>query len=276
VSHAESVANARAKALNDDREHGVIMTEHDSRAMSSREQAASDIADWDRVADAYATAIGGPDDRIYAMLREGLWSSLGPDVSGLDILDLGCGHGWLSALLASQGARARGIDGSAALLAHARRIAPTVEFVRCDLVADVLPRDREYDRIVAHMVLMDLPAVDPVFSYVSRVLRPDGRFTFTLPHPCFFNYKTRVDPATGELYCGVNDYLTSAEWWIDSYGGHRHYHRSLTFYVSALHEHGLAVTRMLEPPQLSRKPENPDFYRAIPKFLMLEAQRHEP
>lgn len=209
------------------------------------------------------------------MLRDSLWSSLGPNVSGLDILDLGCGHGWLSALLSAKGAHVRGIDGSKALLAHARRTAPTVDFACYDLVSDALPVDREYDRVVAHMVLMDLPDIDPVLSYVHRVLRTSGRFAFTMPHPCFFNYKTRADPATGELYCGVTDYLTAAECWIDSYGGHRHYHRSLSYYVSALQRHGLAITMMVEPPQQSRNPDHAAFYRNIPKFVMIEAQHRE-
>jgi SAM-dependent methyltransferase len=252
-----------------------MTNEQGSAAVSNGQLAAIDIADWDRVADAYVASIGGPEDRIYTMLRDSLWSSLGSDVVGLDILDLGCGHGWLSALLAAKGARVRGIDGSMALLAHARRIAPTVEFARYDLVSDALPVDKEYDRIVAHMVLMDLAEIDPVLSYVHRVLRTDGRFAFTMPHPCFFNYKTRTDASTGELYCGVTDYLTSAEWWIETYGGHRHYHRSLSYYVSALYRHGLAVTMMIEPPQQSRDPDTAAFYQNIPKFLMIEAQHHE-
>jgi hypothetical protein len=95
-----------------------------------------------------------------------------------------------------------------------------------------------------------------------------------MPHPCFFNYKTRVDPATGQPYCGVANYLAPAEWWVESYGGHRHYHRSLTFYVDALRRHALAVTRLYEPPQVSRDPDpvRVAFYREIPKFLLLEAR----
>jgi SAM-dependent methyltransferase len=239
---------------------------------------AADLAAWDRAADRYAASVGGPDDRIYVMLREALWESIGADLRGLDVLDLGCGHGWLSALLAHAGARVRGIDGSEALLAYARRLVPEAEFARYDLVVDALPTDRRFDRIVAHLVLMDLPDVEGTLEFVRRVLKPGGGFVFTIPHPCFFNYKTRVDPETGELYCGVADYLAPAEWWIESYGGHRHYHRSLTCYVDALRRHGLAVTRLYEPSQISRDPEpaRAAFYRGVPKFLLIEARRCDP
>ena len=124
--------------------HGLMPSEQESAAVSNGQLAATDIADWDRVADVYAASIGGPEDRIYAMLRDGLWSSLGPDVSGLDILDLGCGHGWLSALLAAKGARVRGIDGSMAYrgsrtpLLHVRYILAAASFLLlatgCDAV----------------------------------------------------------------------------------------------------------------------------------------------
>src|SRR5690242_13464830 len=93
-------------------------------SMSGKTEAPSavDIAHWDEVAERYASSIGGPNDRIYAMLREAIWKSLGPGLSGLDVLDVGCGHGWLTALLLEAGANVRGIDGSAALLAIARRL----------------------------------------------------------------------------------------------------------------------------------------------------------
>jgi SAM-dependent methyltransferase len=246
---------------------------NDSDASDQRDATRSDLAAWDQAADRYAASIGGPDDRIYAMLRDALWDSLGLDLSGLDVLDLGCGHGWLSAHLANAGGRVRGIDGSEALLAHARRLAPMIEFIRADLTKGTLPTDRDYDRIVAHMVLMDLPVLDPILAFVRRVLKPAGRFVFTMPHPCFFNYKTRTDPETGQLYCGVSDYLLAAEWWVETYGGHQHYHRSLTFYIDALRRHSLAVTRFYEPPQVSRDPDpvRGAFYRGIPKFLLVEA-----
>jgi len=62
--------------------------------------------------------VGGPDDRIYRQLEPVLWDSLG-ELAGLNVLDLGCGHGWLSGKLQAAGARVTGIDGSAELLEKA-------------------------------------------------------------------------------------------------------------------------------------------------------------
>src|SRR5262249_23286192 len=43
------------------------------------------------------------------------------DVSGLDVVELGCGTGYVSAWMARRGARPVGIDNSASQLASARR-----------------------------------------------------------------------------------------------------------------------------------------------------------
>ena len=56
-----------------------MKSEQESAAVSNGQLAAIDIADWDRVAEAYAASIGGPEDRIYTMLRDGPWSSLASD-----------------------------------------------------------------------------------------------------------------------------------------------------------------------------------------------------
>jgi 2-polyprenyl-3-methyl-5-hydroxy-6-metoxy-1,4-benzoquinol methylase len=63
----------------------------------------SDIKDWNRIADAYAQA-AQPDDFINRQFTTVLWECLG-DVRDLDVLDLGCGAGWLSKQLFERGAR---------------------------------------------------------------------------------------------------------------------------------------------------------------------------
>jgi 2-polyprenyl-3-methyl-5-hydroxy-6-metoxy-1,4-benzoquinol methylase len=51
-----------------------------------------DLEAWDRVAEVYASVIGQETDSIYQRLRPFLDDHLG-DMTGLRVLDLGCGHG---------------------------------------------------------------------------------------------------------------------------------------------------------------------------------------
>lgn len=230
----------------------------------------ADIQHWDRIADTYAQMIGTSADFIYQQFQAVLWDSLG-DVRNLKILDLGCGHGWLSKHLIEAEAKVWGIDGSVELLKKARQLCPEGHFLVADLSQGIPDIGAKVDRVVSHMVLMDIPEIGPLLNSVRQVLHRDGKFIFTMTHPCFYNYKSRLDPITGEMYCGVTGYLEPEEWWVESFGGHRHYHRSLTYYFERLRTNQLAVTRLYEPSHNPRTTENVEFHRRIPKFILMEA-----
>lgn len=231
-----------------------------------------DIQDWNRIAENYAALAGTVDDFIYQQFKPVLWDSLG-NLDGLDVLDLGCGHGWLSNAMAEEGARVQGIDGSATLLAQARAAYPQIDFTEWDLLNGIPERVGKFDRIVANMVLMDIPELGPLLASVNRHLKSQGRFIFTMHHPAFFQQKTRQDPETGEWYCRVTGYHREEVWRIESFGGHNHYHRSLTYYFDRLRENRLAVTRLYEPPHVTQA-DSPGalFLRTLSKFILIEAQ----
>ena len=77
-----------------------------------------DIDLWDQAADRYTQHVSGVDDSFYRRLNPFLWQILG-DATGKNLLDLGCGPGWLAEQLRLAGATVTGIDGSSALLRHA-------------------------------------------------------------------------------------------------------------------------------------------------------------
>ena len=165
-------------------------------------QSNSDIADWNRIADRYVDQDGQDDptqNPMYQQLHEELWDSLG-DLNGLKVLDLGCGHGWLSQMMNAAGAEITGIDGAEKLLEYARGRCPEGEFVQADL-ADGMPSfGKKFNRIVSTMVLMDIPDLSLLMRDVSQALTEDGRFIFTMLHPCFFRYKINFDEANEEWY----------------------------------------------------------------------------
>ena len=234
------------------------------------DESSRDIQAWNRIAPQYVQLIGGADVRIYPLLKTVLWEALG-DLRGRSVLDVGCGHGWLAEALLAAGAQVVGIDGSSALLSTARQRCPTAEFIEWDLAKGLPPLEQHFDRVLSHMVLMDLPDIAPLIRSVRAALTAAGTFIFTIPHPCFFNYKSHRDADTGQMYCRVTGYLQPETWQIDSFGGHQHYHRSLTDYFETLRASRLAVTRLYEPPQIVADAAGDDFRTKIPKFMLLEA-----
>jgi SAM-dependent methyltransferase len=160
------------------------------------------------------------------------------------VLDLGCGHGWYTEQLRARGADVVGVDGSERLLAIARERYPLCTFVHADLAVGLPDHLGAFDLVVALMVLMDLPDL----SRVRPLLTPTGSLVATILHPSFFLQSPVDDVDAGERYRKVTGYLDQVEWWITSFGGHRHYHRPLGSYVDWIASLGLGVTELFEPP----------------------------
>jgi SAM-dependent methyltransferase len=98
------------------------------------------------------------------------------DVRGLRILDLGCGHGMASVVLARRGARVTACDLSAGYLAEvaARARANGVAIQRVQLDGDRLPfGDGSFDRIWGNAILHHLN-VEKAGREIYRVLVPGG------------------------------------------------------------------------------------------------------
>jgi len=217
-------------------------------ATIGRMSSGDDIGLWDEAAGRYAE-LAGVDDSFHRRLRPFLREVLG-DVAGRRVLDVGCGPGWLSEQFRREGAEVAGVDGSSALVRHARAAYPHVPFTVHDLTAG-LPRPLQtYHAAVAHMVLMDLPEVESLVADISASLAAGGVFVFSILHPCFFGQAPVEDTSTGERYRKVTGYLHRERRWITSFGGHHHYHRPLSWYVDLVARHRLVVTGMHEPPTL--------------------------
>lgn len=236
----------------------------------------ADTAAWDRSASTYAATVGGADDSFRRRFEPFLdrWLPTGTP----RVLDLGCGHGWLANLMTNRGAQVVGIDGSAELVARARTRHPTLRFEVADLTAG-LPDDLPgaFDAVVCHMVLMDLPVLDDLLTSTAARLSDDGVLVASILHPAFFLQQPVLE---GVRHRRVTGYLEHEEWWVETFGGHRHYHRPLAWYVHRLRDAGLVVVDLDEPPTLPphRRPpegwtEDERWFASIPTMLSVAARR---
>jgi SAM-dependent methyltransferase len=110
------------------------------------------------------------------------------DVDGLLGLDIGCGEGYNTRLLAQRGARMMALDISQVFVGHARgwedqqpqgigyHVASAVE----------LPfAAGTFDFATGFMSFMDIPETGRVLGEAHRVLKPGGFLQFSISHPCF-------------------------------------------------------------------------------------------
>ncbi|KAF4407268.1 MULTISPECIES: class I SAM-dependent methyltransferase [Streptomyces] len=156
---------------------------------------------WDRNADEYQVEHGPflGDDR-FVWCPEGLDEAeaglLGPasGLPGRDVLEIGAGAAQCSRWLAARGARPVALDLSHRQLQHALRIGAGFPLVQADAGALPFP-DGAFD--LACSAYGALPFVaDPVrvLREVRRVLRPGGRFVFSVTHPIRWAFPDEPGP----------------------------------------------------------------------------------
>jgi SAM-dependent methyltransferase len=156
----------------------------------ARERIASRNArrSWDSAIDSWEDFVEQGKDyaRYYIHGRE-LLRTIGP-VRDRIILDVGCGQGFFSRQLARRGGRVTGVDWSIRMLESARqheRERPLgIVYRRLDArrLPTVWKRPR-FELVVGSMSLMDMPEVSKVIRGAFQVLRPQGRFVFSISHP---------------------------------------------------------------------------------------------
>lgn len=132
------------------------------------------------------TVPGVPEENYWFRRHEAAYEFAGPYVSGRDVLEVGCGEGYGTALLARSARTVTGLDYDALTVTHAASRYPDARFLRGNLAA--LPvRDAAVD------VLATLQVIEHVWDHPQfvrecrRVLRPDGLLLVTTPNRLTFS-----------------------------------------------------------------------------------------
>jgi len=115
-------------------------------------------------------------------------------VGGRDVLDVACGEGYGSVLLARHARRVTGADIAPAAVEHARvRYAAidNLEFRVADCAA--LPfADASFDAVVSFETIEHIAAQEAFLDEVRRVLRPGGLFVLSCPNKTEYTDKREV------------------------------------------------------------------------------------
>ncbi len=100
---------------------------------------------------------------------------------GMAALDLCCGHGIVAKGLSEAGAQVTGIDFAPAMLELARQRAPDVAFVEGDATA-LAYQDDSFDAVTMGFGILHIPDSAQALREVKRVLRPGGKFAYSVWH----------------------------------------------------------------------------------------------
>jgi ubiquinone/menaquinone biosynthesis C-methylase UbiE len=159
---------------------------------------------WDDNADAWTELARAGYDVYRDHLNTPAFVAALPDVTGLSGLDIGCGEGHNTRMLADRGARMTAIDISERFIAHAQQAESEgpkgIDYRVASAVA--LPfEDAAFDFATGFMSFMDVPETDLVLAEASRVLKPCGFVQFSIAHPCFTTpHRRNLRDASGWTY----------------------------------------------------------------------------
>ncbi len=203
------------------------------------------------------------------------------DCAGLDILDAGCGEGYLARELVRRGARhVHGVDTCAEFVTAARshpdHRPERASFHHADVAAIPLA-DNSVDVVVANRLPHGIAEPERRFHEFARILTPAGRMILLGMHPCF--YAARAERTSGQDF-SIDTYfgVRTVEQKFDVAGRISPAASVQQFYsletcIRMITSAGFAVTDLREPrPTEEQRRENPwweeNFVR--PLFLLLE------
>jgi SAM-dependent methyltransferase len=253
---------------------------------------------WNASADTWTKLARAGYDVYRDYLNTPAFFAMLPDVKGLSGLDIGCGEGHNTRLLAQRQALMTAIDISETFIAHARqseeqeplsidyRVASAVKLPFADAI---------FDFATAFMSLMDISETGRVLAETYRVLKSGGFLQFSITHPCFDTpHRRNLRDEKGLTYAiEVGDYFRNldgeiTEWLFGATPPEvkqglpkfriPRFTRTMSQWLNLLIETGFLIERMEEPrPTEETVRACPDLQDAqvVAYFLHIRARKPE-
>jgi len=237
---------------------------------------------WDALAEWWDDKIGDGND-FQDYLIEPATEKLLALKSGELVLDIACGAGRFTRRMAALGARITAIDHSEKFIRRAQeRAGDTAERITYRVLNATDPEallplgEKRFDAAVCTMALMDMSSIEPLISTLPQLLKPGGRFVFSVTHPVFNSGTSRLvaeqQDIEGKLVARygvtVTDYAKpSHNMGLGIFGQpvpQHYFHRSISLLFNTCFKHGFVLDGMEEP----TFPDDADLTSRMPLSFM--------
>jgi ubiquinone/menaquinone biosynthesis C-methylase UbiE len=257
--------------------------------------------EWDAALESWTDFVREGKDFYREEMNSPAFFKLVGNIKGKQILDLACGEGFNTRILAKKGGKVIGADFSKKMIELARRTERKEKLGIKYYVSDAAYlkdfRSNYFDIVTCFMALMDIEDYEEAIREVARVMKKTGRFIFSITHPCFewgvattngqhigdWKYEEGTQNSQGRkvMYYEAKRYfgiLRCENLWNMERLVHpfktTQFHRTLTDYFQALYKNDLLVRRLVEPKPTARGTRKyPQLrkHRKIPQSIIIEA-----
>lgn len=231
-------------------------------------------ASWDEKARDWRQQVGNQGDWNRRLNSDPVLFEFLGNVRGRDILDAGCGTGYLSNRLDHMGADVVGVDLSSEMIRTAQHDYPHLTFRVDDCSTLSTIESGSMDAVVSNYVLMDTPDLEAAVNSIFRVLRPAGVAVFVFSHPCFPQSAANVHPNKSISYHWNHSYFSESRQqdppWNHFKSDFVWFHRPLEEYWRVFRQAGFRVEDLREPRI------TPDRYHEVPNLQSLHTFQERP
>ena len=251
---------------------------------------------WDENADLWINLTAKGHDLYRDHIGTPGFFSILPAIDGLRGLDIGCGDGHHTRLLAERGAKMIGMDLSPKFIQYAKNHENTTQLGIEYLLGNVLELpypNNSFDFVTSFFSLIDIPEYEIAIAEAYRTIKKEGFFQFLIPHPCTWtpDFEWIFDESGNKKGAICSDYFTSdngkvMEWLFESVdpnsisGGQKfkspQFRRTLTKWINSLVNTGFVIEEIFEPKADEKLIEQHSILRGaslLPIFLIVRCRK---
>jgi 2-polyprenyl-3-methyl-5-hydroxy-6-metoxy-1,4-benzoquinol methylase len=224
---------------------------------------------WEKAAEDYSKGVISEELTLKPIILE-----LIGNVNNKQVLDLGCGDGRYSIVMAKMGATVTGIDASKHQIEIAEKKHPhnNIEYAIGDASDIEQIKAQTIDLVLMNLVVPDMKnnnILERTFLQIKRVLKQNGRFIFSTLHPLYLSPdQDQYDRATGfkkeNYYKEGHSYKAESKISGGSDFTFNETHFSLTFLSKVLEKNGFLIKRIIESKSVPEK----GMY--LPKYIIFD------
>jgi len=238
---------------------------------------------WDLIASQYDEQFGNEGDYSHKfIIHPALLDILG-NIENKEILDLGCGTGTFSRILARKKSKVIGTDYSKEMISIALDKQDEYKFPSEYYISDARKdfnfKDKSFDYILQIMLLHSIgdKFLKNILSETFRTLRDNGECLIVIPHPFFTKEFKSIGYPIGDLY--LSNYKTYFVWKQFNEickSPTEFYLRPLEYYADLFESTGFVIKKIYEPKivntkeALNAKPHMFIRRREIPGFMIIK------